>query len=140
MYDWIKALHVMAVITWMVGTFYLPVLFIYHCRAEIGSKESETFKMMERRLFKGVINPGINIAWILGLYLAWSGSWFGYGWLWVKFTLAFIMAGLHGFFSRWVKDFAADRNQRGEKFYRTINWIQVVFVIGIVIMVSVRPF
>ncbi|MET3274770.1 putative membrane protein [Bradyrhizobium japonicum] len=76
MYEWIKALHVIAVISWMAGMLYLPRLFVYHCEAEIGSKQSETFKVMERRLLKAIINPAMIITWLAGLYLAWSGHWF----------------------------------------------------------------
>jgi len=139
-YEWIKALHVIAVIAWMAGMLYLPRLFVYHCEAEIGSKQSETFKVMERRLFKGIINPAIIAVWILGLYLAWAGHWFASAWLHVKLVLVLILSGLHGFFSRWIKDFAADRNQRSQKFYRIINEVPTVLMIGIVIMVIVKPF
>jgi putative membrane protein len=140
MYEWIKALHVIAIISWMAGMLYLPRLFVYHCEAEIGSKQSETFKVMERRLLKAIINPAMMIAWILGLYLAWSGHWFASGWLHVKLALVLVLSGLHGFFSRWVKDFAADRNRRSQKFYRIINEVPTILMIGIVIMVIVKPF
>ena len=79
MYEWIKALHVIAVIAWMAGMLYLPRLFVYHCDTEIGSKQSETFKIMERRLLKAIINPAMIITWLAGLYLAWSGHWFSFG-------------------------------------------------------------
>ena len=110
MYEWIKALHVIAVISWMAGMLYLPRLFVYHCEAEIGSKQSETFKIMERRLLKAIINPAMIVTWLAGLYLAWSGHWFSAGWFHGKFLLVLAMSGVHGFFVRWVKDFAADRN------------------------------
>lgn len=80
MYEWAKALHIIAVISWMAGMLYLPRLFVYHCDAEIGSKQSETFKVMERRLLKAIINPAMIATWILGLYLAWSAGWFTSGW------------------------------------------------------------
>ena len=76
MYEWIKALHVIAVISWMAGMLYLPRLFVYHCEAEAGSKQSETFKVMERRLLKAIINPAMIVTWLAGLYLAWAGHWF----------------------------------------------------------------
>jgi len=88
-YLWIKALHVIAVIAWMAGMLYLPRLFVYHCEAEIGSKQSETFKIMERRLLKAIINPAMIVTWLAGLYLAWSGHWFSFGWLHVKLALVF---------------------------------------------------
>ena len=111
MYEWIKALHVIAVISWMAGMLYLPRLFVYHCEAETGSKQSETFKVMERRLLKAIINPAMIVTWLAGLYLAWTGHWFFSGWLHGKLLLVLILSGVHGFFSRWVKDFAADRNR-----------------------------
>jgi len=140
MYEWIKALHVIAVISWMAGMLYLPRLFVYHCDAEIGSKQSETFKVMERRLFKAIINPAMMVAWLAGLYLAWAGRWFSSPWFHVKLAAALTLSGVHGFFSFWVKDFAADRNRRSQKFYRIINELPTVLMIIIVIMVIVKPF
>jgi putative membrane protein len=140
MYEWIKALHVIAVIAWMAGMLYLPRLFVYHCDAEIGSKQSETFKLMERRLLKAIINPAMAVTWLSGLYLAWAGHWFSAGWLHGKLLLVIAMSGLHGFLARGVKDFAADRNLRSEKFYRIINEVPTVLLIGIVILVVVKPF
>lgn len=139
-YLWIKALHVIAVIAWMAGMLYLPRLFVYHCEAEIGSKQSETFKIMERRLLKAIINPAMGLTWLAGLYLAWSGHWFTFGWLHVKLALVLAMSAVHGFFSRWVKDFAADKRPRSQKFYRIINEVPTVLMIFIVIMVIVKPF
>jgi protoporphyrinogen IX oxidase len=140
MYEWIKALHVIAVISWMAGLLYLPRLFVYHCEAEIGSKQSETFKVMERRLLKAIMNPAMIVAWLAGLYLAWSGHWFSSGWLHGKLALVILLSGVHGFFSRCVKDFAADRNTRSQKLYRIINELTTVMMIGIVILVAVKPF
>jgi putative membrane protein len=140
MYEWIKALHIIAVISWMAGMLYLPRLFVYHCEAEIGSKQSETFKVMERRLLKAIINPAMVVTWLAGLYLAWSGHWFSSGWLYGKLALVIILSGVHGFFSRWVKDFATDRNARSQKFYRIINEVPTVLMIFIVILVVVKPF
>jgi putative membrane protein len=139
-YPWIKALHVIAVISWMAGMLYLPRLFAYHCEAELGSKQSETFKVMERRLLKAIINPAMIVTWLAGLYLAWSGHWYVSGWFHGKFLLVLVLSGVHGFFSRWVKDFAADRNTRSQKFYRVINEVPTILMIGIVILVVVKPF
>jgi putative membrane protein len=139
-YPWIKALHVIAVIAWMAGMLYLPRLFVYHCEAEIGSKQSETFKVMERRLLRAIINPAMILTWLAGLYLAWSGHWFSSGWLHGKLALVILLSGIHGFFSRCVKDFAADRNPRSQKFYRIINEVPTILMIGIVILVVVKPF
>lgn len=140
MYEWIKAIHVIAVISWMAGMLYLPRLFVYHCDAEVGSKQSETFKVMERRLLKAIINPAMVVTWVLGLYLAWSGGWYVSGWFHVKLMLVLVMSGVHGLFTRWVRDFAHDRNTRDQKFYRIINEVPTVLMIGIVIMVIVKPF
>jgi putative membrane protein len=140
MYEWIKALHVIAVISWMAGMLYLPRLFVYHCEAEKGSKQSETFKVMERRLIRAIINPAMIVTWLAGLYLAWAGHWFSSGWLQIKLVLVLIMSAVHGLFSRWRRDFAADRNSRGQKFYRIINEVPMVLMIGIVILVIVKPF
>ena len=140
MYVWIKALHVIAVIAWMAGMLYLPRLFVYHCEAEAGSKQSETFKVMERRLLKAIINPAMTVTWLAGLYLAWAGHWFLAGWWQAKFLLVLVMSGIHGFFSRCVRDFAADQNTRSQRFYRIINEVPTILMIGIVILVVVKPF
>ncbi|MCB1412190.1 MAG: protoporphyrinogen oxidase HemJ [Xanthobacteraceae bacterium] len=140
MYEWIKAVHVIAVISWMAGMLYLPRLFVYHCEAETGSKQSETFKVMERRLLKAIINPAMIVTWVLGLYMAWDHGWFASGWFHVKLFLVLVLSGVHGLFSRWVRDFANDRNTRSQKFYRIINEVPAILMIGIVIMVIVKPF
>jgi protoporphyrinogen IX oxidase len=140
MYEWIKALHVIAVIAWMAGMLYLPRLFVYHSVAEVGSKQSETFKLMERRLLKAIINPAMAVTWLSGLYLAWAGHWFSAGWLHGKLLLVIAMSGMHGFLGRCVKNFAADRNTRSHGFYRLINEVPTVLMIGIVILVVVKPF
>jgi len=139
-YLWIKALHVIAVISWMAGMLYLPRLFVYHCEAEIGSKQSETFKVMERRLLKGIINPAMIVTWLVGLYLAWAGHWYLSGWFHLKLLLVLVMSAVHGFFVRYVRAFAADKNQRSQKFYRIINEVPTVLMILIVVMVIVKPF
>ena len=140
MYEWIKALHVIAVIAWMAGMLYLPRLFVYHCDAEVGSKQSETFKVMEWRLLKAIINPAMAVTWLAGLYLTWSGYWYVSGWFHSKFALVLLMSGVHGFFSRCVKDFAADRNTRSQKFYRIFNEVPTALMILIVVLVVVKPF
>ena len=139
-YLWIKALHVIAVIAWMAGMLYLPRLFVYHADAATGSQQSETFKVMERRLLKAIINPAMIATWILGLWLAWDGGWFKAGWFHGKLALVIAMSALHGFFVRWVKDFATDRNRHSQKFYRWVNEIPTVLMILIVILVVVKPF
>ena len=140
LYPTAKIVHLFAVIAWMAGIFYLPRLFVYHADAPIGSQQSETFKVMEWRLLKVIINPAMIITWLAGLYLAWSGHWYTSGWFHGKLTLVLILSGVHGFFSRWVKDFRADRNTRSQKFYRIINEVPAVLMVGIVILVIVKPF
>jgi protoporphyrinogen IX oxidase len=140
MYEWIKALHVIAVISWMAGMLYLPRLFVYHCEAEIGSKQSETFKVMERRLLKAIINPAMVVTWLAGLWLVWQGHWHMAHWFQAKFVLVLIMSGVHGFLSARVRDFAHDKNTRSQKFYRFINEVPTVLMIAIVILVIVKPF
>ncbi|MBZ6077018.1 protoporphyrinogen oxidase HemJ [Microvirga puerhi] len=139
-YLWIKAFHVIAVISWMAGMLYLPRLFVYHCETPKGSIQSETFKIMERRLLKAIINPAMIATWVLGLILVWQGGWYASGWFHAKFLLVLILSGVHGFLSKTVKVFAADKNVRPAKFYRMINEVPTVLMIGIVILVIVKPF
>ena len=140
MYEWIKAVHVMAVIAWMAGMLYLPRLMVYHTEAVVGSIQSETFKIMERRLLKGIINPAMMVTWVLGLYLAWEAFGFKGGWLHAKILLVFILSGLHGYLSGRVRDFANDRNTKSARFYRILNEVPAVLMVGIVILVIVKPF
>jgi protoporphyrinogen IX oxidase len=140
MYEWIKALHVIAVISWMAGMLYLPRLFVYHCEAEIGSRQSETFKVMERRLLRAIINPAMIVTWLAGIYLAWAGNWYLSGWFHAKLLLVLVLSGVHGFFSRCVRAFAADQNPHSQKFYRIINEVPTVLMIAIVVLVIFKPF
>lgn len=138
--EWIKAFHVMAVISWMAGMLYLPRLMVYHADAPVGSIQSETFKIMERRLLKGIINPAMALTWILGLYLAWQVFGFKGGWLHAKLLLVFIMSGIHGYLVGRVRAFAEDRNDKPARFYRIINEVPAVLMALIVILVIVKPF
>ena len=140
MYEWVKAFHVIAVISWMAGMLYLPRLFLYHCKAEAGSQRSETFKVMERRLLRVIINPAMLLTWVLGLTLVWLGGWHTAGWMHAKFALVIVLSAVHGLFVRYWRDFEADRNTRSEKFYRIINEVPTILMIGIVILVIVKPF
>jgi putative membrane protein len=140
MYEWLKAFHIVAVMAWMAGMLYLPRLYVYHCDAEPGSKQSETFKVMERRLLRGIINPAMVLSWGLGLWMAWEAAWFASLWFQIKLVLAIAMSTLHGFLSRWRRDFVADRNMHSAKFYRTINEVPTVLLIAIVILVVIKPF
>ena len=145
MYEWIKALHIIAVIAWMAGMLYLPRLFVYHCAAETGSVQSETFKVMERRLLRAIINPAMIATWVFGLWLAWLGpdsryGWFASGWLWAKIILVLGLSAVHGLLARWMKDFAHDRNRHSQRFYRIINEVPTVMMILIVLLVVLKPF
>ena len=140
LYLWLKAFHVIAVIAWMAGMLYLPRLFVYHCDAPKDSIQSETFKIMERRLLKAIINPAMIVTWVLGLYLVWDGGWYTSGWMHAKFALVLIMSGLHGVYVSRLKDFAADKNTRPAKYYRILNEVPTLLMIGIVILVIVKPF
>lgn len=140
LYPWLKAVHIIAVISWMAGMLYLPRLFVYHCEAEPGSKQSETFKVMERRLLTMIVNPAMIATWALGLWLAWDGGWLDAGWFHAKLALVVVLSGVHGMFSRWVRDFAADRNRHAQKFYRIVNEVPTLLMIAIVILAVVKPF
>jgi protoporphyrinogen IX oxidase len=145
LYLWLKALHIIAMVAWMAGMLYLPRLFVYHCVAEKGSAQSETFKLMERRLLRAIINPAMIATWVLGPWLAWLGpdsryGWFTSGWLQAKIVLVLALSALHGLFARWTRDFAADKNRHSQKFYRIINEVPTVLLILIVLLVVLKPF
>ena len=137
---WIKALHVISVIAWMAGLFYLPRLFVYHVDAPIGSQQSETFKVMERRLLKAIMNPALIAVWVTGLLTAYEEQAFTDHWLHLKLLLVVIMSGFHGFLSRYTRMFAADANKHSGRFYRIINEIPTVLMVVIVFLVIVKPF
>ena len=140
MYLWLKALHIIAVMSWMAGMLYLPRLFVYHAVAKVGSEQSETFKVMERRLLKAIINPAMIAVWLLGAWLAWSGGWLAAPWFYAKFALVLALSGLHGYLAVLVKQFAADQNRHSQKYYRIINEIPTVLMIFIVLLAVVKPF
>jgi protoporphyrinogen IX oxidase len=144
MYLWIKAFHLIAVFAWMAGMLYLPRLFVYHCAAEKGSVQSETFKVMERRLLRGIINPAMVATWIFGLWLAWLGpdsryGWFDSRWLQGKLVLLLALSAVHGLLARWRRDFAVDRNWHSQRFYRIINEVPTILLIGIVLLAVLKP-
>jgi putative membrane protein len=139
-YPWAKAIHVVAVISWMAGMLYLPRLFVYHCGAEKGSVQSETFKVMERRLLRGIINPAMVVTWAFGLWLAWKGGWFSAGWLHAKLAAVVAMSAVHGYLSAAVRKFASDRNEKPARHWRIVNEIPTLLMIAIVILVVVKPF
>lgn len=139
-YLWAKALHVIAVISWMAGMLYLPRLFVYHADSEIGSVQSETFKVMERRLMFAIINPAMTAAWIFGLWLAWRGFAFQGGWLHAKLLLVVLLSAMHGYLSVALRKFANDQNDNPARHWRIVNEIPTLLMVAIVILVIVKPF
>jgi putative membrane protein len=140
--SYIKAFHVIAIIAWMAGLLYLPRLFVYHAESPRGSAQSETFKVMERRLLKFITTPAMLASWVLGIYLAFSGliDWSADGWFHAKLALVLLLSAFHGLLAKWTKDFAQDRNIRSPRFYRIANEVPTLLMIGIVILVIARPF
>ena len=137
-----KALHVMSVIAWMAGLFYLPRLYIYHCDTVRGSAESERFKVMERRLLKQIMNPAMHSSWLFGILLVltpgtidWHDTWWH-----VKLTCVVLMTGFHMACGKWRKVFLEDRNVKPQRFYRYANEMPTVLMMIIVFMVIVQPF
>ena len=139
---YIKAFHVIAIIAWTAGLLYLPRLFVYHATSKRGSEQSETFKVMERRLLRYITTPAMLASWVLGLILAFSGAidWSRDGWFHAKLILVIALSAYSGLLAMWTKDFALDRNTRSARFYRIANEIPTLLMIGIVILVVVRPF
>jgi len=139
--EWVKALHVISVIAWMAGSLYLPRLFVYHSVAEKGSVQSETFKVMERRLYRGIMTPAMIASWIFGLIMVFNGmvDWAS-GWPWVKAVFVIALSGYHGWMGGFLRAFKEDRNAKPQKFFRMINEVPTLLMIVIVIMVIVKPF
>jgi putative membrane protein len=138
--SWVKALHVIAIIAWMAGMLYLPRLFVYHAEATKGSATSETFKVMERRLLKAIVNPSMILVFLTGFTLVYLTEDWRYGWWQAKFILVLGLAGLHGYFARCVRAFAEDANQRPARFYRGLNEAPTILMIVIVVLAVVKPF
>lgn len=140
LYPWAKALHVVAVISWMAGVLYLPRLFVYHCTAPKGSEQSETFKIMERRLYRGIIVPAMAASWVVGLYLAGEGFGFMGGWLHAKILCVLLLSGFTGYLGGAVRRFAGDANSRTQRHWRLMNEVPTLLMVAIVILVVVKPF
>jgi putative membrane protein len=140
--EWVKALHVISVLAWMAGLMYLPRLFVYHAGVAVGSESSETFKVMERRLYRGITTPAMVATWIFGLWLSFGFGIvdFSQGWMWLKAVMVIALSGVHGFYGRLLRDFAHDRNSRPDRYFRLINEIPFVLAIVIVVAVIVKPF
>ncbi len=140
MYLWIKALHVLAIISWMAGMLYLPRLFVYHADAAPGSDQSETFKIMERRLLFGIMTPAMIVAWITGLYLATKAGFFQSSWFHAKLLFVSLMTVSHFMLAKYRRDFSCDRNAHPSRFYRVINEVPTLLMIFTVVLVIVKPF
>ncbi|MBP2300379.1 protoporphyrinogen oxidase HemJ [Azospirillum picis] len=141
LYEWIKALHVISIIAWMAGLLYLPRLFVYHCQAAAGSEASETFKVMERRLLRAIMNPAMIAAYVFGIaMIVLTPEWMKQGWLHAKILFVLLLTASHMMMARWRRDFAEDRNTRPQRFYRIANEVPTLLMIGIVIFVIVKPF
>lgn len=142
-YPWTTALHIMSVIAWMAGIFYLPRLFVYHAeQAPIGSEQSRIFKEMELKLLRYIMKPAMISTWIFGMALVFTPGvvdW-SMGWAHAKATLVIAMTAYHMALARWRKEFAADGNQRSGRFYRLANEVPTLIMVGIVILVVVKPF
>lgn len=140
--EWVKALHIISVIAWMAGLLYLPRLFVYHADTEKGSVQSETFKVMERRLYRAITTPAMIAAWVFGLWLAFGFGVvdFSQGWMWLKALLVIVLSGFHGFLGRELRAFSNDANARPSRFFRAVNEIPTLIMIVIVIAVVVKPF
>jgi len=139
-YLWVKALHVIAVVAWMAGIFYLPRLFVYHADSAPGSEKSETFKVMERRLYAAIMTPAMIATWLAGLALATSGHFWADHWLSLKLVLVIAMTAFHLWLGARLRDFARDDNRFAARTYRMVNEIPTLLLIGIVILVVVKPF
>lgn len=141
LYDWVKIIHILSIITWMAGLFYLPRLFVYHTQVAPGSEASDKFVLMEHRLLKYIMNPSIVAAWVFGLWLTvLIPDFWTQGWLHVKLLCVLLMSGFHGMCAAWRKKFAAGANQKSEKYYRVANEVPTILLIVIVVMVIIKPF
>jgi putative membrane protein len=140
MYLYLKAFHIIAVISWMAALLYLSRLFVYHVGVKPRSEQSEIFKTMERRLLNFIMTPAMALTWILGMALLIQGHWLDATWFHVKFAAVIALSGMHGLMSRWVADFARDRNRHSQKFFRIVNEIPTVLMIAIVLLAVVKPF
>lgn len=140
MYEWVKVIHILAVISWMAGLLYLPRLFVYHCQVDPGSEAAEKFKVMERKLLRGIMNPAMVVSWVFGLWAAHELSAWDQGWFHGKLALVILMTAAHMVYAGHRKTFERDANVRSERYYRIVNEVPAVLMIGIVILVVVKPF
>jgi protoporphyrinogen IX oxidase len=141
-YPWIKSFHIISLVAWMAGLLYLPRLYVYHSTVSVGSDPAETFKVMERRLLGGIMNPAMIATWFFGLVLAATPGVVDWraGWLWAKLALVGGLTLFHSLLARWQTAFAADRNTHSTRFFRAVNELPTLALIGIVLLVVVKPF
>lgn len=141
MYEWVKALHVISVISWMAGLLYLPRLFVYHCEVPAGSAQSELFKVMERRLLRAIMTPAMIASFVFGIWmLVLTPEWLKQGWMHGKLVLVLVLAASHMAMARYRREFAEDRNSHNQRFFRILNEAPTLLMVGIVILVIVKPF
>jgi protoporphyrinogen IX oxidase len=141
-YPWVKSIHIISMVAWMAGLLYLPRLYVYHAMAPVGSDRSATFKVMERRLLRGIMNPAMVATWFLGLALAGTPGVVDWrmGWIWAKLALVAGLTLFHGLLTRWQNAFASDHNTHSTRFFRAVNELPTLALIGIVLLVVVKPF
>jgi putative membrane protein len=140
LYPALKSMHIISLVAWMAGMFYLPRLFVYHAEAPKGSPQSETFKVMERRLLKAIMTPAMIATWVFGLWLAWEMGAFAQGWLHAKLAVVLVLSGLHGLLAKRLREFAEDRNTHSGRYYRIVNEVPTLCLVAIVVLVVFKPF
>lgn len=140
MYETAKILHIISIIAWMAALLYLPRLMVYHCDSTAGSEQSETFKVMERRLLKVIMTPAMIASWVFGVWLMVETAAYGAGWFWAKLFLVIVMSAFTGFCAVWVKEFARDERKRPQRFFRFANEFPALLMVFIVILVVAKPF
>ena len=141
-YPWVKSLHIVSMVAWMAGLLYLPRLYVYHSTASAGSELSETFKIMERRLLRGIMTPAMVATWGFGLALAGTPGAVDWrmGWIWAKLALVIGLTIFHFLLARWRAAFEADRNRASTRLFRIVNELPTLALIAIVVLVVVKPF
>jgi protoporphyrinogen IX oxidase len=137
---WLKVIHILAVISWMAGMLYLPRLFVYHVQSPQGSEQARTFVVMEGRLMRIIMLPAMLVTWVTGIALALNGGFFTAGWLHAKLVLVIALSAIHGYFARLRKNFQTGSNRHGLGFYRILNEVPTVLMVGIVVLVIFKPF
>lgn len=141
-YPWVKSLHIVSMVAWMAALLYLPQLFVYHAMAPLGSDPSETFKVMERRLLRGIMTPAMIATWAFGLVLAGTPGVVDWrmGWMWTKLGFVVALSAFHFALSRWRDAFSADSNKHSTQFFRIVNELPTLAMIAIVLLVVAKPF